>query len=84
MTSIKDLFQYSHFKNDNWQNEDDEYVFNADNNITIQICDGGSFFSVNQWNEDEGTQTHHKIFDHLGNAMNYVINVVDKGETLCR
>ena len=53
MTSIKDLFQYSHF-------------------------------SVNQWNEDEGTQTHHKIFDHLGNAMNYVINVVDKGETLCR
>ena len=55
--------------------DDVQWVYQTDKDITIQVCGSGAYFSVVQYNEEEATLTHHKIFDNLKEAMNFVVHL---------
>ena len=72
-SEFRGLFQFN--DSSDWQVEDAEYVFDANDDITIQVCDDGVFM-VNEWSDEDESQTFHKAFNNIEDAMEYAVRTV--------
>ena len=72
-SEFRGLFQFNDSSDS--QVEDAEYVFDANENITIQVCDDGMFL-VNEWSDEDESQTFRKAFNNIEDAMHYAVRTV--------
>mgnify|MGYP003147476884 FL=1 len=71
---MKDLFRFE--ESDDPLVEDDVWVLKADENISIQVCQDGTF-SISKFVEGEGCFYHRDNYKHLSHAMQKALAMPD-------
>ena len=72
--TIKDLFEYQ--EADEPSVEDDAWVLKTDENVSIQICQDGTF-GVTCWVEEEEAFHHSPNYENVKDAMKTAVKFRD-------